>query len=140
VSVEVFRWSAVSSTPNVLSLIHAFVLPKDSKCDILELLHLIVCILEAQVHDRYLAVAPAAVTRSARGSACFRKEEHMSVVTTQPEMVTSVLSTSNAGLLGGGLPDYPRDVAGIDGSGRIERRGNRGDRGGTMLAEVICAE
>ena len=50
----------------------------------------------------------------------------MSVVTTQPEMVTSVLSTSNAGLLGGGLPDYPRDGAGMDASARIERRRNRG--------------
>jgi PAS domain-containing protein len=50
----------------------------------------------------------------------------MSVVTAQPEMVTSVPSTSNAGLLGGGLPDYPRDGAGIDGSGRIERRRNGG--------------
>jgi hypothetical protein len=52
----------------------------------------------------------------------------MSVVTAQPGMVTSVPSTSNAGLLGGGLPDYPRDGAGIDGSGRIERRRN-GDPG-----------
>ena len=50
----------------------------------------------------------------------------MSVVTTQPEMVTSVPSTSNAGLLDGGLADYPRDGAGIDGSGRIERRRNGG--------------
>jgi hypothetical protein len=50
----------------------------------------------------------------------------MSVVTTQPEMVTSVLSTSSAGLLGGGLPDYPREGAGMDGSGRIERRRNGG--------------
>jgi len=52
----------------------------------------------------------------------------MSVVTAQPETVTSVPSTSNAGLLGGGLPDYARDGAGIDGSGRIERRRN-GDPG-----------
>jgi hypothetical protein len=50
----------------------------------------------------------------------------MSVVTTQPEMVTSVPSTSNAGLLDGGLADYPRDGAGIDSSGRIERRRNGG--------------
>jgi PAS domain-containing protein len=50
----------------------------------------------------------------------------MSVVTTQPEMVTSGLSTSNAGLLDGRLPDYPRDGAGMDGSGRIERRRNGG--------------
>jgi hypothetical protein len=45
----------------------------------------------------------------------------MSVVTTQPETVTSGLSTSNAGLLGRGLPDYPRDGAAMDGSGRIRR-------------------
>ena len=45
----------------------------------------------------------------------------MSVVTTQPEMVTSVPSTPNAGLLDGGSADCPRDGAGIDGSGRIER-------------------
>jgi hypothetical protein len=50
----------------------------------------------------------------------------VSVVTTQPEMVTSVPSTSNAGLLDGGLADYPRDGAGIDGSVRIERRRNGG--------------
>ena len=50
----------------------------------------------------------------------------MSVVTTQPEMVTPGPSTSNAGLLGGSLPDYPRDGAGMDGSGRIERRRNGG--------------
>ena len=50
----------------------------------------------------------------------------MSVVTPQPEMVTSVPSTSNAGLVDGGLADYPRDGAGIDGSVRIERRRNGG--------------
>ena len=50
----------------------------------------------------------------------------MSVVTTQPEMVTSVPSTSNARLPAGGLSDYPRDGAGMDGSGRIERRRNGG--------------
>jgi hypothetical protein len=38
----------------------------------------------------------------------------MSVVTTQPEMVTSVPSTSNVGLPDGGLADFPRDGAGID--------------------------
>ena len=56
----------------------------------------------------------------------------MSVVTTQPEMVTSVPSTSNAGLLDGGLADYPRDGAGIDGSVRIERRRNGGSYGSPM--------
>jgi hypothetical protein len=50
----------------------------------------------------------------------------MSVVTTRPEMVTSVPSTSNAGLLDGGLADCPRDGAGMHGSGRIERRRDRG--------------
>jgi hypothetical protein len=49
----------------------------------------------------------------------------MSVVSTQPEMVTSVLSTSKR-LLDRGLADYPRDGAGMDGSGRIERRRNGG--------------
>ena len=46
----------------------------------------------------------------------------MSVVTTQPEMVTPVPSTSNGRLPAGGLPDCPRDGAGMDGSARIERR------------------
>ena len=48
----------------------------------------------------------------------------MSVVTTQPEMVTPVPSTSNGRLPAGGLPDCPRDGAGMDGSARIERRRN----------------
>src|SRR5271163_3268861 len=53
----------------------------------------------------------------------------MSVVTTQPEMLTSVPSTSNARLLGGGSPDFPRDGAGVDGDRRVERRrtGRPGD-------------
>ena len=50
----------------------------------------------------------------------------MSVVTTQPEMATSVPSTSNAPSPAGGLPDYPREGAGMDGSARIERRCNGG--------------
>ena len=50
----------------------------------------------------------------------------MSVVTTQREMVTSVPSMSNAQLPAGGLSDWPRDGAGMDGSGRIERRRNGG--------------
>ena len=52
----------------------------------------------------------------------------MSVVTTQPEIVTYVPSTSSARLPAGGLSDDPRDGAGMDGSGRIERRRN-GDPG-----------
>jgi PAS domain S-box-containing protein len=47
----------------------------------------------------------------------------MSVMTTLPEMLTPVASTSNA-LLVGGSPDYPRDGAGTDGDRRIERRRN----------------
>ncbi len=50
----------------------------------------------------------------------------MSVVTTQPEMLASAPSTSNARLLGGGVDDCPRDGAGTDGSRRIERRRNGG--------------
>jgi PAS domain-containing protein len=50
----------------------------------------------------------------------------MSVVTTHPEMLRSVPSTSNARLLGGGSHGYPRDGAGMDGSRRIERRRNGG--------------
>jgi len=45
-------------------------------------------------------------------------------VATQPEMVTPVPSTSNKGLPAGGLPECPRDSAGIGGSARIERRRN----------------
>jgi hypothetical protein len=48
----------------------------------------------------------------------------MSVVTTQPEMLTSVPSTSNARLLAGGSHDYPRDTTGMDGDRRVERRRN----------------
>ncbi len=53
----------------------------------------------------------------------------MSVVTTQPEMLTSLSSTSNARLLAGGPHDYPRDSAGMNGTRRIERRlnGRSGD-------------
>ncbi len=50
----------------------------------------------------------------------------MSVVTPQPEMVTSVPSTSNARLFGEGSPHYPRDGAGRDGGRRVERRRNGG--------------
>ncbi len=48
----------------------------------------------------------------------------MSVVTTQPEILTSVSSTSNARLLAGGPRDYSRDSAGVDLNRRIERRRN----------------
>ncbi len=50
----------------------------------------------------------------------------MSVVTTQPEMLTSEPSTSNARLLAGGSHGYPRDGAGIGGDRRVERRRNGG--------------
>jgi PAS domain S-box-containing protein len=50
----------------------------------------------------------------------------MSVMTTQPEMATPMPSTSNAPLAAGRSPDYPHDGAGMDGSGRIERRRNGG--------------
>jgi PAS domain S-box-containing protein len=50
----------------------------------------------------------------------------MSVVTTKPEMVTSVTSTLNAPSPAAGFGDYPRDGAGMDGGGRVERRRNGG--------------
>jgi PAS domain-containing protein len=50
----------------------------------------------------------------------------MSVVATQPEMVTPVPSTSNAPAPAGRLADYPRDGALLDGGARIERRRNGG--------------
>ena len=55
----------------------------------------------------------------------------MSVVTTQPEMLTPVASTANA-LLVGGSHDYPRDGAGTNGDRRIERRRNEGSCGSPM--------
>ena len=48
----------------------------------------------------------------------------MSIVTTQPEVLTSVPSTSNGWLLAGGSADHPRDGAGIDGGRLVERRRN----------------
>jgi PAS domain S-box-containing protein len=48
----------------------------------------------------------------------------MSVVTTQPEMLTSVPSMSNGWWPAGGSQDYPRDGAGVDGNRRVERRRN----------------
>ena len=50
----------------------------------------------------------------------------MSFVTTQPEMLTSVPSTSSARLLAGGLHGHPRNGAGLDGNRRVERRRNGG--------------
>jgi PAS domain-containing protein len=50
----------------------------------------------------------------------------MSFVTTEPEMLTSVPSIPNVGLLAGRSRSQSRDGAGIDGSRRIERRRNGG--------------
>jgi hypothetical protein len=43
----------------------------------------------------------------------------MSVVTIQPEMVTSVPVHVECGVVWRGFTDYPRDGAGMDGSERI---------------------
>jgi PAS domain S-box-containing protein len=48
----------------------------------------------------------------------------MSIVTTQPEMLTSVPPVSNEWALAGGPDGYPRHGAGIDGGQRVERRRN----------------
>ena len=48
----------------------------------------------------------------------------MSVVTTQPEMLTSVSSRSNAQLHAGGPHGHPGDGAGMDGGRWMERRRN----------------
>src|SRR5277367_169500 len=48
----------------------------------------------------------------------------MSVVTTQPEILTSVPTTSKASLLASGLNRFPRDGTGVDASRPIERRRN----------------
>jgi hypothetical protein len=48
----------------------------------------------------------------------------MSVVTTQPEMLTSEPPTSNGWSLAGGSHAHRSDGAGVDGSRRIERRRN----------------
>ena len=69
----------------------------------------------------------------------------MSVVTNQPEMHTSVPSTSNARLRASGPHDYPCDSAGVFGNRRIERRRN-GRSGGspmdilTRLPAVVVME
>jgi hypothetical protein len=50
----------------------------------------------------------------------------MSFVTTLPEMLTCLPSTSSALLLAGGSPGSSRDGAGVDGDRRAERRRNGG--------------
>ena len=62
----------------------------------------------------------------------------MSFVTTQPEMLTSVPSTSNARLLAGGAHDHPGDGAGVDGDRRVERRrsGSSGDSPTDILTRL----
>jgi PAS domain-containing protein len=59
----------------------------------------------------------------------------MSIVTTQPEMLTSVPSTSNAWLRAGGSHAHRRDDAGMDGGRRIERR--RNGRSGDSPMDVL---
>jgi PAS domain S-box-containing protein len=59
----------------------------------------------------------------------------MSVVTTQPEMLTSVPSTSNAGLRAGGSHAHRRDGAGIGGGRQIERR--RNGRSGDSPMDIL---
>ena len=60
----------------------------------------------------------------------------MSVVTIQPEMLTSVAPTSNAGLLAGGSHQCCRDGAGMGGS-RVERRnGSSGDSSTDILRRL----
>ena len=59
----------------------------------------------------------------------------MSVVTTQPEMLTSEPSTSNARLLAGGSHGYPRDSGGMDGDRRVERR--RNGRSGDSPMDIL---
>jgi PAS domain-containing protein len=64
----------------------------------------------------------------------------MSIVTTQPEVLTSVSSASNARLLAGGSHGQPRDGAGMDGDRRIERRraGGSGDSPMDILARMAA--
>ena len=59
----------------------------------------------------------------------------MSVGTTQPKMLTSAPSTSNARLVGGGSEGHPGDGAGMDGSRPIERRRNK--RSGDSPTDVL---
>jgi PAS domain S-box-containing protein len=55
----------------------------------------------------------------------------MSIVTTQPEMLTATPSASTA-LLAGGISGHPGDGAARDGNRRIERRRNWGSCGSPM--------
>jgi hypothetical protein len=55
----------------------------------------------------------------------------MSLVTTQPEMLTATPSASTA-LLAGGISGHPSDGAARDGNRRIERRRNGGSYGSPM--------
>ena len=59
----------------------------------------------------------------------------MSVVTTQPEMLTSVPSMSSAQLLAGGSHGHPGDGAGMDGGRWVERR--RNGRSGDSPMDVL---
>src|SRR5271166_628711 len=59
----------------------------------------------------------------------------MSIVTTQPEMLTSVPSTSNAWLRAEGSPAHRSDGADMDGGRRIERR--RNGRSGDSPMDVL---
>ena len=58
----------------------------------------------------------------------------MSVGTTQPEMLASEPSTSNARLVAGGAHDHPGDGAGMGGNRRVERR-----RNGLSLIHIYTA-
>jgi PAS domain S-box-containing protein len=59
----------------------------------------------------------------------------MSVVTPQPEMVTSMSSRSNAQLLAGSSHGHPGAGAGMDGGRRVERR--RNGRSGDSPMDVL---
>jgi PAS domain S-box-containing protein len=56
----------------------------------------------------------------------------MSVVTTEPEMLTSLPSMSNARLIAGGSHGHPGDGVGMDGGRRVERRRNGGSGASAM--------
>ena len=62
----------------------------------------------------------------------------MSVVSTQPKMLTSGPSTSKAGLLAGGSHDRAREGAGMGGDRRVERRlaGESGDSPTDILTRL----
>jgi PAS domain-containing protein len=56
----------------------------------------------------------------------------MSVMTTQPEMLTSGPSMSNARLIAGGAHGHSGDGVGMDGGRRVERRRNGGSGDSAM--------